>query len=329
MRARTSASFLGCIPQCPTRMFFYTAYGLRIRSELAVPEFVPADEEAYPDVRVRFGRVDRRPSDPEGAHGCFHATPDEAYLFWKTHGAYVVRDGREIVVEPSTDPHRVPRLPLLGVALGILLFQRGLLTFHASAVSVDGGAAAFVGAKGAGKSTLAAALHARGHPLMTDDVLAATFSAGPSRAGRPYVAPGFPRFKLWPNAVVAVGRDPEDFPRLHPQLEKRGVDAARGFSLEAVPLRGVYALADGPAVRARPLPPQEAFAELMGHAYAQRFLGSTGTTPAHFRRCMKLLGAVPMFRLERPRSLSALSELAQFVEEHARSTRDENLLPLE
>lgn len=294
-------------------MFSYSAYGLRICSDLPVPEFSSAEADAKFDVRIRIGHLNRRPAATEPQSGCFHATPDAAHLFWKTHGTYLVRRGREIVAEPADNVHSVPRLPLLGVAMGLLLHQRGFFTLHASAVAVNGGAIAFVGAKGAGKSTTAAALHVRGHPLIADDVVAVMLDG----TGQPFVIPGYPAFKLWSEAVSALDETPETLPRLHPLADKRVRPATHGFARAPVPLRAIYALADGSMQEAIPLPPQAAFVETVSHSYAQRFLGSTGATPIHLHQCANLVGAAPIYRLERPYELATLPELARFVEAHA------------
>jgi serine kinase of HPr protein (carbohydrate metabolism regulator) len=54
----------------------------------------------------------------------------------------------------------------------VLLQQRGRLVLHASAVTVDLGVVAFMGGPGWGKSTMAAAMYARGHSIVADDVTA-------------------------------------------------------------------------------------------------------------------------------------------------------------
>jgi hypothetical protein len=77
-------------------VFRYKAYGLCIHSDLPLDGLAPGDAEAEPDVFVRLGRVERRPSIAEAHVGCFHATATEAYLFWEEDGVYLVRQGREI-----------------------------------------------------------------------------------------------------------------------------------------------------------------------------------------------------------------------------------------
>lgn len=54
--------------------------------------------------------------------------------------------------------------------LGLILYQRDHLVLRASAVSVDGAAAIFIGQRGVGKSTTAAAFDREGYAVLEDDV---------------------------------------------------------------------------------------------------------------------------------------------------------------
>ena len=87
-----------------------------------------------------------------------------------------MRDGNQIVIDAAPDAtDRNVRLFLLGSALGALLHQRGLLPLHANAIDLGGGAVAFSGHSGAGKSTIAAWFHDRGHRILADDVCVVGF----------------------------------------------------------------------------------------------------------------------------------------------------------
>jgi len=113
---------------------------------------------------------------------------------WPDLGTVHVRDGCEITGDlvDDAEPHVVRNL-LIGICFGELLRQRGFLVFHGSVVEVDGQTVAFVGNKRAGKSTSAAALLARGHEFLSDDIVAVRFDGA-----TPMVTPGFPMFKFEP-----------------------------------------------------------------------------------------------------------------------------------
>ena len=222
----------------------------------------------------------------------------------------MVRDGHEIVVDPAPGAEeRTLRLFILGPALALLLHQRGRLILHASAVEIDGDAVAFLGGPRWGKSTTAGALHVRGHPLVADDVVAVQ-----PDTNAPVVFPGFPRLKLWPEAARSLGDDPEALPQLHPRFAKRDRPATEGFVHDLLPLRRVYVLAEDSHQAIQPLSPQEALIELVRHSFVAGWLASTGAAASHFRQCSNLVNQVLVCRLERPRSLAELPDLARLIE---------------
>jgi hypothetical protein len=168
-------------------MFSYAVYGLHIHSDLPLRGLMVSEGRTGVDACIRLGRVNNLPSKAKPREGCCDATAEEAYFFWEGEGRFLVRGGREIIVEPAPGvDERVLRSVLLGVALGVLLHQRGLLTLHASAVVINGGAVAFIGRKGEGKSTMAAAFYARDSGVLADDIVACLRHD----AGRPMVLPG-------------------------------------------------------------------------------------------------------------------------------------------
>ncbi len=290
-------------------VYSYIAYGLGIHSTLPLPELVAADRVA--DVTIRLGRIDPSPSEQSGLGSCLRATAREVLFFWEEVGLFQVWDGREIVVDPAPGvEERILRLFILGPALGLLLHQRGLLILHASAVQVGGAAVAFLGGPGWGKSTTAAAMHTRGHAIVADDVLAIELAD----VNHPVVHPGFPQLKLWPEAAATLGDAPEALPRLHPRLEKRARRDARGFPQIALLLERIYVLAEGTHQEIEPLRPAEAFVELVRHSYVARLLKATGAASLHFDQCGVLANAVPVRRLQTPRSLALLPDLARIIE---------------
>lgn len=290
--------------------FSYTAYGLSIHSTLPLPELVA--EQGAADVFVRLESLNNLPPQAV-AEGYYSPTAQEVYLFWAGVGAFLVRGGREILVDPAPGAgEQVLRLFITGPVLAVLVQQRGFLILHAGSVAVDGGVVAFVGPKGWGKSTMVAALHARGYPLVADDVTAVQVGTG-----RPVAVPSFPQLKLWPEAAACLGEDPETLPRLHPDLEKRARRAEGGLPPSPLPLKRIYVLgvlADGEKPRIEPLGPQQALVELVRHTFGSEVLLAVGTSP-HFFQCASVVKNVAICSLKRPWSLSELSGVVGLVEE--------------
>lgn len=294
-------------------MWTYSAYGLTLQSELALPELRPIPP-AEPDVTLRLGPLEWWDDGVTPLLADFSA-PGQALLCWERVGAYLARGGAEVVVDPWPGaPEDLVRLPLLGVVLAVLLHQRGRFVLHASAVEIGGEAVAFVGPKGQGKSSLAAALYARGHALVADDILVVDLE----HPDGPRAVPGSAQLKLWPDAVRwALGEDPDAVPELAAGYRKRGWPVEARFAGEVLPLRKIFALAEGPALAARPLGPRASFAQLAAHTYVARFgdeLIRGDDAVVHLRRCARLLRAVPVCALERPLAIERLADAARLVE---------------
>jgi hypothetical protein len=294
-------------------VYSYTAYGLGIRSTLYLPELVP--EDIAPEVILRLGEIRQGglALDTDGTG--FWAAADEAVRYLPGIGTFWIRGGREIIVDPAPGvEEQVLRLAILGPAFAVLLHQRGRFVLHASAVASSGSAVVFAGGSGWGKSTLAAALHARGCSMVSDDVTAIVVGGE-----HPIVLPGFPQFKLWPEAVESLGGLPETLPRLHPSFEKRARHVAHGFNRDHLPLRRIYVLAEGSEPAIEPLQPHEALLELLRHWYGSRFgdrlLQANGAAVTHLHQCAALANCVPIHRLRRPPPIRALFDLAGLVED--------------
>ena len=158
-------------------MYHYRAYDLTIRSCLLLPELTETAPVEQPDIEIRFGVVDWALPIPAPEWKYFDRREDDFYCYWKVVGKFLVRQGKEIVIDavPGVLEGTI-RLPLLGAVLAIALHQRHFFSLHASAVVINHQAALFLGASGQGKSTTAATLFGRGHQLITDDVAAIAFS---------------------------------------------------------------------------------------------------------------------------------------------------------
>ena len=306
--------------------FFYTAYGLGVRSALPLPSLSPREGDGPCDVVIRFGAL--RASASSLLERCIPSTvrpnlrryheKGRAYLVYEEGITVLIESGRVAVVEAAPDVREdvqedvleaVLQFYILTDVLPILLHQRGLFLLHGSAVGIGGGGVLFLGGSGWGKSTLVAALYRRGHVLITDDVAALTWNG----SDRTNILPAFPRLKLWPEALIALGERPDPLPKLHPEIEKR-TQAVDRFASEGLPVTQIYVLAEGDETAITPLMGQEAFIALTTHSFMLRILAETEGTVAHFRQCEAVAARTPLFRLTRPRTFAALPDVAQRIE---------------
>ncbi|MEO1353053.1 MAG: serine kinase [Cyanobacteria bacterium J06635_15] len=293
-------------------MFSYFAYGLGIQSALPIPEFVPMEIKCDVTIHVENNKTleDYLPKNLLGQSMALKLSREEAIFYFNGIGAFHILKGCKIIFIPAQEAcERRVRLALVGTVMAILLYQRGLLVLHASAVEINGGAVAFLGVPGQGKSSTAAAFHAHGYDFLTDDVAAVTLSQTIAT-----IAPGFPQMKLSPETAAALDYDFESLLKLYLDDKKRGYRPIRNFAQLPLPILRIYVLADDPEFDIEPLSPKESVMELVRHSRPTT-LRISGDTP-HFMQCTALAKAHTVYRLKRPRNLALLSQLVKVVEDH-------------
>jgi len=214
----------------------YWAYGLSIHTDLICPELPPHPLPVHdPDVTVTLL--------PEEA-GTLRPLPDHSYevepgcfrLDVPGVARYRVEEGKRIFIEPLANvPLEKIRLFLLGSTMSALLYQRGLLPLHGSAVETPWGGMIFVGAQGSGKSTLAAEFHRCGYRVLSDDVCAVESTPQNLR-----ILPASAQFRLCANAYERLGASPAAYF----DVDKFAVPMGERYCPDPAPLRAIHILSD-------------------------------------------------------------------------------------
>lgn len=272
----------------------YAAYALRLASEVALPELGEELPAAGPaDIVIVLGAAARPSATATLLPLGLWVDGDRIGVEVPGVGRYVCEGGARIVVEPAADVEPgVLKLFLLGTALGALMVQRGHLVLHGNAFRVGDACAVVVGHSGAGKSTLAAEMHRRGHDILSDDVVPIDAD------GR--ALPGWPRLKLWQDALDRLGIDSGSYDRIRGAHAKFHVPLDRP-PLDPLPVRWIYVLDrhNGP-LAITPLTGAAIFTSLHEHSYRKEILVGAHRQ-AHLARSAALAATVRPARLDRPR----------------------------
>lgn len=302
--------FLKYSPVKKKRLYFYTAYGYVIQSEIELPGFIRI-AESTPDFSItldtsRFGACRYQLKQKI----IIHFSAANFRIEWPGVATFDVRKNGEVIFRPVLPLCQgfLALQPFYGIVLAALLHQKNHFILHGSTVEINGSALTVVGMKGRGKSTLTGSLIANNCNLIADDVTAlAEDGDNPVQ-----VLPGIPRIKLWPDAVRAVGGNPEDMPLVAPSIPKHIFTVPDNqFQLRKMPLKNIVMLDHGEDVDMKEMTLAEKMTWLAGGQYFARFHQQF---PPEIRRqwflsCSRLARKVNIIRATFPRNLERLPEM--------------------
>lgn len=228
-------------------------------------------------------------------------------------------DAGRILVAPDAcaDDTTLEHL-LVDQVLPRLLAHRGHLVLHASAVTLHGRHALFLGKSGWGKSTLAGLLQQRGHAVHSDDCVQLRVADGRHEA-----VPTYPSLRLYPDSLDTLFPDTVSTAPVASYSEKLRVPLQRPEGTNsAVPVAALYVLVDpataGAAVRISALRPSQACQALIGHSF-RLDLGDRAGNAAHLARCAAMVNDVPVFRLDYQRDFTQSAALVEAITRHLSS----------
>jgi hypothetical protein len=240
------------------------------------------------------------------------------FRFTEVVDFFVLREGIAYQVHDPAYAYMV-ELHLLGFVLAFWLERAGWPALHASSVVVDDVAVGFLSRHGGGKTSLATALVRRGHPLLSDDLLALTPTASGILA-----RPGYPQMRMWPEqARHFVGHD--EFEQVHPSLTKRripiGPTGSGTFDGSLRPLVALYLprRMDGGDVRFEDVPLAQAVFEMTRHTFLVGIVEGAGLAVRRFVTLGEVARRVPVRIVCYPHGLDLLSSVAESVANDARS----------
>ncbi len=298
-------------------MNYYFAYGVSIATDIIFPEMFVIPPTDTPDVSVWLGTVPAHikekinPEEPD-----ILITPEEYYLCVKDEVAYYASNGNEVIIEPLVDADdKSIRLFFLSNAMAAILYQRGRIPMHCSAIYADEGIVLFMGNSGVGKSTTVARLQAKGYRIFSDDICVPAWEDGILRA---YAA--YPMMKLWKDAYEKVGIESfQEENRIRPEMEKYHKSFYQSFDIQALPIKQIFILEKDPdlekdVVRTLSIQGIEAFKHIQYYAYRLPFADAMGKKKAYFETISALSNQIPVTLISRPDDNTIFNDLTPLIE---------------
>lgn len=291
----------------------YHLYGMAFRSSIDL--HLSTTDITDIDVRVT---VNGSVSDcfPEGLKSD-HFDVQYQRLFWPFAGAAEIYDGRDVVLTPlpNIDPS-IFSFAVLGPVVALILHHKKFLTLHASCASMNGRAVAFMGDKGAGKSTMMAAVLASGHQLVADDIAAI------KRHGkRDMCLPGYPLMKISDASMTAFPTLLSEAGQLIPTtVGDKSLVRVPAMPCDDVPMTALFVLKRGGEPALRRLGVEEAYGSLMRFSYPIRFgagILKTEGSKDYMAYSARIASELPMYELTVAEGFQRYTEVVNLVEQAA------------
>lgn len=312
--------------QLLTKTSQYQIYGITLSSNQPLPILTPASTATTTDIKVYLTESNLSNSDKRVHSKGWYQKPkvDGIYYCLSVGGikqkldVEIAPDGKQIRINWVNLPIAEVTAILIGCIIGTALRLQGKICLHSSVIKVDNCAIAIIGAKGAGKSTTAAALAKQGYPILADDIAVVTDCSNSF-----LVQPGYPRLRLWKSAVNQLYGDEKGLSRVFSQTDKHFLElnqdkvSAWGFHNQPLPLAAIYVLGERQQFLAAPsietIIPQLGVMQLITHRYPQ----SLQLERDMFFRELAILGRlaqiVPMRHLHRGDNLAELGKVCDVI----------------
>jgi hypothetical protein len=325
-----------------TEWYYYAIFGAAIRSSIGLPLLLPAlpDEQSRPtglgltlrQVASVTSLFDLATCAPLHNSTGRTANGRPSIVIQRAHGSMILQfgSGVDFAIGHAGDAafsmtaqctQDDVQIALLGMVLALWLERRGITVLHAAVVVIDGCAVGFLADSQAGKSTLAAALVADGHPLLSDDLLVCQ-----DQAGEIVAQPGFPAMRMWPDTARNFLGDHANLDRVRLGSDKRRVrlaasDSAAGFGrfcAKPAPLACIYVPQrtsehlSCPSVSLQA--PAQATATLVRHSVLSRTLRASGESPAQLSRLAGIAARVPVRTVRYSSGYDLLPGVCEFIQ---------------
>lgn len=285
-------------------------YRIEPRTNLKIPTSISQIGLVIDSRKIELNR------DPEPGRSIWLEDNGATIVYTSERDAtFKVLNGKEILVDPaSIESEEEIGLNLLGPLLRLVLLQRGEFVLHASVVRIGERTASFIARSGRGKSTIAAAMYDRGHGVLSDDAGIVRLQSGPCVLAGPSV------LKLHEADAARIDRGTERIFSDGLEVGKRFYHLTDNEIPDRTSLDAVYLIEQGNGIELEPVSGRDATVAFVENSWGLP-RESDGSVSENLRRCSKLAEAVPVRRVQYPRSFDVFDDVLDRIEEDCNDAR--------
>ena len=293
----------------------YYVYGLKIKSEIEIKEFVKLDNINDEDVvSISYGIMSDEIKEGIREGKRIELNDNKIWFHINDIATYCVSNGNKVEVELCDNADmKLMKIYVMCSCLGFIMLQKKMVAIHGGVIEIDNKAVIFTGDRGAGKSTLTTALREKGYKFISDDV------AGIKIDKVPYVMPGFPYQKLCESAMDKFGYDKEKNTSFMSDKEvKYVVPALDEFVYEGRELVSIVKLTVGDVeeVTIEELRGSEKLNNIIENIYRGEYIKHLGKMdPIYFKQCVDIAKNINFYVVTRPKDKFTVDKQIELIED--------------
>ncbi|WP_195953952.1 hypothetical protein [Clostridium saudiense] len=293
----------------------YRVYGLDIISEIKIKEFKTISSIDNNSININFGIVPEKFREYRKEGNIIYLTRKEIWFYIKDLAQFYIKDGKYIIVDTCKEyDNNLLKAYLMCSCLGFIMLQRNILAIHGGVLSINNRGIILTGEKGAGKSTLTAALIKKGYKFISDDVASIRFNNN-----KPYVMPGFPYQKLCEDSIRRMN------------IENKNIDFfnSNGKVKYLVPINEniigkeeevlyIFQLVVGKDenIFIEEIRGSKKIEYIIDNIYRGEYIKNlNGVTPEYFIKCTNIARNIRFFKITRPKDKFTVDKQIELIED--------------
>lgn len=289
--------------------FFYKIYGLKVASELEIPEAQECGG-TNPDVTIELGCIPEfLKGSKEKGYGTWTNGTVNAWFYTPGTAQFYVEGGTRILVEPEDEGNKaLMNSMILSAGLCLVLLQRNEPVLHGSAIVSGKKAAVISGESGAGKSTVTMEILKEKVGFLADDTVRIQM-----RDGGVYAHPTYPQQKVCRNHIEEYGLDLKKLRYIDEGRDKFALMRRECYLQDAVELGTVMVLKkrsgiDG--VKVKKLEGKEALDLLLDNLYlSNTYKEIVGVSFELLQQMICIVNRTEIYEIYRPAEGNSLGQV--------------------
>lgn len=293
------------------KYYYYEGFELIWKSQVRLLEFKPASSNKKYDIVIRYGKTPSFLRNVSRKGVCYSIIPDKILIRIPKVANFLIKNGKEIIIDPVTRNIADIKTFLLSNILGGLLNQRGLFPMHASAVIINGYGVIFSGISGIGKSTLATTLASKGYKIITDDIAAIKIIDN-----IPYIIPSFSSIKLWDDSIKELAIDKNQVRVLRKSTNKKILRRQYQYFCDLpVKIRHIFIIqvSNNKALDICEITGLNKFAALKDNTYRIKLIEGESSQLGFFNHLSVLSSTVKVYKITRPKDPFEPEKFADYI----------------